>query len=99
LRDPAETLLTAFKEGDFEVAYTSALELQKAYHEAMLEISRLNFKLNFGTQVCQRCDGLRAGPGVVATCYQIERCEFKSLKAGEEDAKRSEVIDRLTQQR
>jgi hypothetical protein len=96
LNDPSEALLQAFLDGNFERAYSAALELQDAYHEAMTEASKLRFKLNFGTSACQNCEGLKAGPGVTATCFQVQRCDFKNVKEGDEDPRQIRVIDKLT---
>jgi hypothetical protein len=95
LIDPSSALLEAFFEGDFEKAYLAALELQKAYRETLVEVSKLRFKLNFGTVTCQNCDGLKAGPGVTATCFQVQRCDFKNIKEGDEDPHQTRVINLL----
>lgn len=81
--DPSEVLLQAFVEGDPEKAYGAAQELREAYHEALAEGSRLRFRLNFGSDLCKDCTGLRAGPGVVATCHQVQRCDFTNIKEGD----------------
>jgi len=46
------------------------------------EAARLRFKVNFGTAVCESCDGLKAGPGIVATCFQIRRCNYENVREG-----------------
>lgn len=96
MSDPSEVLLQAFLDGNFERAYSAALELQVAYREALAEASKVRFKLNFGTGICQNCEGLKAGPGVTATCFQIQRCDFKNIKEGDEDPHQARVIDKLT---
>jgi hypothetical protein len=83
-------------EGDPEKAYQAALELQAAYHEALAEGSRLRFKVNFGTEVCNRCEGLRAGPGVAATCFQIQRCDYTNVKEEAADPRHQRLIASLT---
>jgi len=93
--DPAQTLLQAFEHGDPEVVYQAALDLKVAYKEAMLEGAKLRFKLNFGTPFCEECDGLRAGPGVIATCFQIKRCDYTSLKDGNQDPDQVRLITSL----
>lgn len=57
------------------------------------ECARLRFELNFGGPLCENCDGLRAGPGVTATCFQVRRCDFSNLKEGDVTPKQSRVID------
>jgi len=93
--DPSETLLAAFLDGDFGVAYQAAKELSEAYHEALAEASRLRFQVNFGSQLCHNCEGMRAGPGVIATCFQVQRCDFTNVKEGGEDLRVKRVVRRL----
>jgi hypothetical protein len=95
LKDPSEVLLSAFTEGNFDTAYAAAKALQKAYHEVLLELSETRFKLYFGSSICQNCDGLKAGPNVIATCYQIKRCNFDNIKKGDENPSKLAIIDRL----
>lgn len=73
--------------------YQEALVLAKAYREVEAEAARLRFQVNFGTSVCEPCDGLRAGPGVVATCYQTRECRYGNVREG--DKKRLRVLDDL----
>lgn len=70
----------AFQLGDPELAYAATLNLIAAYREQGVELARLRFTLNFGSPVCENCDGLRAGPGVIATCHQIKQCNFDNVK-------------------
>jgi len=93
--DPSETLLQAFMDGDVEKAYQSALELKTAYHEALIEASRLRYRVNFGTEACSNCEGLKAGPGVVATCFQTQKCNFDSIHEGSESPTHLRILDRL----
>lgn len=94
--DPSETLLQAFLDGDVEKAYQSALELKEAYHEVLTEASRLRYRVNFGTEACSNCEGLKAGPGVVATCFQVQKCDFDSIHEGSESPAHLRILDRLT---
>lgn len=96
MTDPSDVLLQAFIDGNVEAAYQASLELSKAYHEALLEGSKLRFRLNFGTDACLRCEGLKAGPGVAATCFQVQRCDYTNVKEGEEDLHHRRLIDLLT---
>lgn len=95
LEDPSETLLQAFVDGEFETAYASAQQLADAYHEALLESSQLRFKVNFGTERCANCTGLHAGPGIIATCYQIQRCDYANVKEGQEGPRKKRILQRL----
>jgi hypothetical protein len=93
--DPSDTLLQAFLDGDFEKAYRAAEDLRAAYHEALNEGARLRYRVNFGTEVCNRCEGLKAGPGVIATCFQVQKCNFDSIHEGSESPLHLKILDRL----
>jgi hypothetical protein len=93
--DPSDTLLQAFLDGDFDTAHQAALDLREAYHEALLEAAHQRYRVNFGTTTCDNCDGLKAGPGVVATCFQVQKCNFDSIRDGSESKHHLGVIDRL----
>jgi hypothetical protein len=71
------------------------VRLSKAYQGLWLEAAQLRFRLNFGTHICDRCDGLKAGPGVVATCYQIRQCYYDNIREGEGTPKQKRVIESL----
>lgn len=94
--DPSETLLESFLSGDFDAAYQAALDLKTAYHEALNEAAHLRFLVNFGTDKCHNCRGLKAGPGVIATCFQIQKCNFDSIREGSESRYHMRIIDRLS---
>ena len=94
--DPSETLLQAFFDGNFEVALIAAQELQVAYREALLEAGKLRFKLNFGTLTCDNCEGLKAGPGVAATCFQIRRCEFQNVLEESASPRQIRILRKMT---
>jgi hypothetical protein len=94
--DPSETLLKAFLDGDFEKAYHAAEDLRAAYHEALNEGARLRYRSNFGTDACEHCDGLKAGPGVLATCFQLQKCNYDSIHEGSESSLHLKIIDRLS---
>lgn len=94
--DHSTALLEAFDKGDFDLAYTSAVQLQKEYRKLRRDMARLRFQLNFGSQECENCDGLHAGPNVVATCYQIQRCYFQNLRKGEVEGHQVQLLERLS---
>jgi hypothetical protein len=94
--DPSDTLLKAFLDGCFETAHQAALDLKEAYHEALTEAARQRYRVNFGTEACNNCDGLKAGPGVVATCFQVQKCNFDSIHEGSENSHHLGVINRLS---
>ena len=93
--DPSETLLQAFLDGNFEVAHEAALDLKRAYHEALIEASHQRFLVNFGTEICSNCDGLRTGPKVVATCFQVRKCNFANVSEGSESSYHLRILNRL----
>jgi hypothetical protein len=93
--DPSEVLLQAFLDGNFEVALVAAEELSLAYRETLLESSKLRFKLNFGTQVCESCEGLKAGTDVVATCFQVKRCDFQNILVGSASPRQLKILKNL----
>lgn len=95
MNDPAGNLLRAFHDGDPASAYGAAKALIAEYERALTELAKLRFKLNFGTSTCENCDGLRAGPDVVATCFDLKQCHFTNLKRGDEDPRHIRVIQSL----
>jgi hypothetical protein len=94
--DISELLLQSFLGGNFEVALVAAEELSLAYREALLESSKLRFKLNFGTQVCENCEGLQAGSDVVATCFQVKSCNFQNIHTGSASPRQLKILKSLT---
>ena len=74
--------MAAFGVGDPWVAFDAATILVEAYRAQNLELARLRFEVNFGKEICGNCDGLRAGPGVTATCFQIKQCHFDNVREG-----------------
>jgi len=97
--DPTEVILQAFLKGDPEAVYAAAMDLSAAYREVMAEAARLRFQVNFGSKVCDGCDGLRAGPGVLATCFQVKRCNFTNIKEGSESPIQQRLIQGLSASR
>lgn len=94
--DPSEVLLQAFLDGDFEGAYQAAQDLRAAYHEALNEAARQRYRANFGTESCNSCEGLKAGPGVLATCFQVQKCNFDSIREGSESPTKLKILDLLS---
>ena len=84
--------------GNAPVAYDAGMRLVSAYQALWHEAAQLRFRLNFGTPICERCDGLKAGPGVAATCYQVKLCNYGNVKEGEATPKQRRVLDRLLDQ-
>ena len=69
--------------------------LVRAFHSLWNEASALRFRINFGTPICDHCDGLRAGPDVVATCFQVKQCNYESVKEGAGSPRQHRVLQNL----
>lgn len=87
--------MQAFEAGNAPVAYDAGVRLATAYRTLWHEAAQLRFRLNFGTAVCDNCDGLKAGPGVAATCFQVRLCNYDNVKDGEATPRQRRVLDRL----
>lgn len=90
-----DELLESFKSGDPATVYEVAQRFTLAYRELQKEVASLRFKVNFGTEICRNCEGLRAGPGVLATCYQVQSCSFTNIRTHSENHLR--VLAHLTE--
>ncbi len=90
-----DALRVAFESGDPERAYISSMNLVKAHRSLVVESARLRFKVNFGGPICDSCDGLRAGPGVLATCFQVRQCNYASLKEDSLGDRMRAIVDAL----
>lgn len=86
---------SAFLTGDPHVAYQATQRLVAAHRSLQTEAAKLRFQVNFGTARCDNCTGLHAGPGVVATCFQVKRCDFSNIRAGSEDSVLRRLVDGL----
>lgn len=75
------TLMAAFQEGDPSKVYEIARQLIDLAHDTVREAAKARFGTNFGTDRCRRCEGLKAGPDVVTTCFQMKQCYFKNFKS------------------
>ncbi len=75
-----EQIDLAFKQANPAEAWKLTQKLMKAARTLSTEAAKARFKINFGTEVCERCEGLRAGENVVATCYQIRLCHYGNVK-------------------
>lgn len=79
--DTLENEITqAFQQAQPAIAWNLTRELLELSRKSLVEAAKARFRVNFGTDMCERCDGLRAGKGVVATCYQVKLCYFDNLK-------------------
>lgn len=75
-----DDLLAAFQSGSPKVVYEAAQKFVSAFHALDKEAAQLRFRVNFGSEKCSKCEGLRAGPDVLATCFQIGECRYTNVK-------------------
>jgi len=61
----------------------------------VIEVARYRFRVNFGTELCQNCTGLKAGPGVVSTCFQIKQCYYKHLRENDNTPRQKGILEAL----
>lgn len=93
--DEVERQLTqAFQQGNPVLAWSLTQKLLETARALMVEAAKARFEVNFGTPTCERCEGLRAGDGVVATCYQMKLCYYRNTKK-ETTPKQQGIIDSL----
>ena len=90
--DLAEEALQAFAEGPVQ-AFSATERLAKAYLELALEASKLRFRANFGSDRCNHCEGLKAGTGVVATCFQVQQCNYTNVKGNQVSLVQARIIN------
>lgn len=74
-------------------ASTELLSLARAL---ILEAAKARFEKNFATPRCDNCEGLKAGPGVAATCFQVRQCFFTNIKNQDTSPKQTRLIEILT---
>lgn len=55
----------------------------------------MRFTQHFGTSRCQSCDGLHAGPDVVATCFQVQQCHYDNIKTEGTNPRHLRVLSNL----
>ena len=60
-----------------------------------MEAARDRFRQNLGTARCTHCEGLKAGPDVVATCFQLGQCFYANQKTTDLTGTQQRLIDRL----
>ncbi len=90
-----DKLAAAFRQGP-AAAWATASELLAVARDAVQEAGRARFQANFGTPVCESCEGLKAGPGVVATCYQRRQCFYSNFTVDSASPRTQRIIESLT---
>lgn len=84
----------AFESGNPNLAWQKSQELISLAKEALRQAAKDRFKVNFGSEVCNTCDGLKTGPGVLATCFQVRQCNYSNVKGT--TPRQDHLITRLT---
>jgi len=75
-----DLIIRAYQQAQPSVAWSLTTDMLTLSRKFLTEAAKARFRVNFGTDVCERCDGLRAGEGVAATCYQQKLCYFDNFK-------------------
>ena len=88
-------LTVAFNEGNPEKAWEVSQRLLDFASDLVIESAKYRFKLNFGTDLCRTCTGLKAGPGVAATCYQVQQCTYSHIRADALNPRQARLVDLL----
>lgn len=85
----------AFRSGEASALWGLSRQIRGECEKLVAEMARLRFRLNFGTPVCDDCDGLTAGPKIVATCFQVKQCHYGPVGSNGVIPGRRGVLDRL----
>jgi len=92
-------LVEAFRKGDGAQAWQRVCQLLELTRRLEHEAAQARFKANFGTTMCDACEGLKAGRGVAATCFQVKRCYYTNIKTTDMSSKQRAVIEGLLRPR
>ena len=88
-------MFEAFSTGDPEKAWQAVRSFVQEVRAFSDEAAQDRFAKNFGGPRCESCEGLKAGPNVTATCFQIRRCFFTNRKSIDVSKVLSSVVDKL----
>lgn len=88
--------MAGFRQGKPAEVHKVASELLTLTRGLVLEAARSRFEKNFGSTQCNDCDGLKAGPGVAATCFQVRQCFFSNIKDQDVSPKQERLIEILS---
>lgn len=89
-------LRDAFRSGNPKQVWDLVQQLLTLSREVAVEAGQARFRANYGTPTCEKCDGLKAGKGVIATCFQLKRCYYSNLKEADTSRKQKQIIEGLT---
>lgn len=70
-------------------------ELMGLARSLVVEAAQARYEKNFGGPKCESCAGLKAGPGVLATCFQIKRCYYDNVKTADASPRQQRLIESL----
>jgi len=80
IEDIEDHLTRAFQNGDPVQVWELSRRLVTLARESVVAGAKARFRVNFNTSLCNTCEGMRAGPKVQATCFQIRQCYFDNVK-------------------
>jgi hypothetical protein len=89
-------LQAAFVGGDPTAAWQKSQELISLAKNIARQSSKDRFKVNYGTPNCESCSGLKAGPDVIATCFQVRQCNYSNVR--NPSSRQTGLIARLTKE-
>jgi len=88
-------LTEAFRSGQPAKVWELSQQLVKVARSAADEAAQARFAANLGTEACDSCEGLKAGVGVTATCFQLKRCFYDNVRGAELSSKQKTIIEGL----
>lgn len=88
----------AFAAGDPQRAWDAVRALLREVRQFSIEAAQDRFRHNLGSPLCRSCEGLKAGPDVAATCFQLGQCFFTNRKVTDVTESQQGLISRLVRQ-
>jgi hypothetical protein len=85
----------AFQQGNPERVWNEVQRVLELTRGLVVQAARERFLSNFGTPRCFSCQGLHAGPEVLATCLQLRQCYFANLQVSDTPPKQLRVIESI----
>lgn len=94
--DPIEDhLVEALRARNIGDVWKASQKLLETARATLTEAARVRFEANYGTSVCNNCSGLKAGPGVVATCFQVRQCFYRNFTEKDLTPRQGRIADAL----
>jgi hypothetical protein len=91
-----QAIYESFGEGDPAKVWEAVRSFIRDVRAFSNEAARDRFAANFGSSMCESCDGLKAGPDVVATCFQLKQCFFGNKKSIDTSRTHKSVVEGLS---